>query len=57
MKTFFRIIILVLALVIWLVPFIISVIKDDFYLLFTYFVWWIPALIFSGLLIKIEENL
>jgi len=57
MKTFFRIIILVLALVIWLVPFIISVIKDDFYLLFTYFVWWIPALIFSGLLIKIEESL
>lgn len=51
MKQIFQIILLLLiVVVIWSFPVIISFITGDWWLILLYWVWWIPALLFTGLI-------
>jgi hypothetical protein len=40
---------------IWLVPVIIALITGNWYLLFTYAVWWIPAIVLTSIVSVIYE--
>lgn len=40
---------------IWLFPVFLSAYKDNWWLLFTYIVWWFPAIIITGIILSIEE--
>jgi hypothetical protein len=55
MKKFIYLIILLLIIATWAFPIIISVIKNDYWFILLYFIWWLPASLFTGLLTRISD--
>ena len=55
MKKFKDILLTVLLIIIWLFPLIISVIANNYFLLFTYIVWTIPSYLLTLIVIKLDE--
>lgn len=55
MKTFIHLIILLLIIATWAFPIIISLMQNDYWLIFLYVIWWVPASLFTGLLTKIAD--
>ena len=47
---------LITIFVIWTFPIIIAFVEHNFWLIFLYFVWWIPAYLISALIISILDN-
>lgn len=50
MKNLIGVIILLLILTVWLFPCIISFYAENFWLIFLYIVWWLPASILTAFL-------
>lgn len=56
MKNLISIIVIILVVLVWLFPVCLAAYKDNYWLIFLYIVWWIPAYIISGLLLIVDEH-
>jgi hypothetical protein len=57
MKNIISTIVILFVIIIWLFPIIISFIICNFWLIFLYFVWWIPAIFLTKFLLIIFESI
>jgi hypothetical protein len=57
MKTTIRLILILIIVVVWMFPVIISFYYENFWYCFLYLIWWIPASMIMGLMLAIEEEL
>lgn len=58
---FIRLIIIFFFIVIiiatWIFPLIMALVQQDFYIVFTYIIWWIPAIIITGACIMVISSI
>jgi len=57
MKNIIQIIGLLLVVIAWLFPVIISFCTYNFWYVFLYFIWWFPASVVTGLVVTITDEL
>jgi hypothetical protein len=57
MKTTLMIICLIVILLTWAFPVIISFYTFNFWYIMLYFIWWLPAIIFTKIITIIFDNL
>lgn len=56
LEAFVAVLFFVVVIAVWSFPIIIAIYKDNYFLIFLYFVWWIPAEGMSTLLYHILKD-
>jgi len=56
MRNLISLIILISIVFVWLFPIVISIYKDEYWHIFLYAVWWLPAGIFTGFILKLFDR-